>query len=280
MNTLQMNGARLEEGVFLPAAAGSTVTFNTGDMLTWSATNGYVSPVSSYTWATDDATTRRALRQYYCGIAGESQFPDSPARLVKVYTFAEIDVTCDVSTAWTVGDLCGPAGNGSSVMYNQKIANVINATAESIGKTVRVYASDSKVIAKVQLYAVNIGAFALRTGDMRVAVIADGLSYAGSAVLSASSAHKIFGGGAEVLSLGAIQATAAGTITGTLAKNGTPVGTALTITGGGRGTYTEQSQLTSYAGLVFGANDTITLTEGGGGSGTVAQWMIRFRPLF
>ena len=280
INQLNINGAKLESAVFLPAAAGSTMTFNTGDMLTWSASNGYVSPVSSYQWATSDAQTRRQLRQYFCGIAGEAQFSDSPARLVRVYTNAEIDITCASSTAWAVGDLAGPAGDGASVMYSQKIANVTNNTAENIGRAVRVYASDSKTIAKVQLQAVSLGSFALRIGDLRTLVIPDGVAYAGSAVLQATAAHKLFGGGAELLAIGATQSVAgSGTITGTIAKNGVSLGTTLSITSAARGTYTEQS-LATETGRTFGSEDTFTLTEGGGGSGTIASWIIRYRPLY
>ena len=285
INTLSLNGARLEEGVFLPATAGSTVTFATGDMLTWSASNGYVSPVSSFTWATSDAATRRQIRQTFCGIAGEAQFSDSPARLVRVYTNAEIDITCASSTAWAVGDLAGPAGDGASVMYSQKIANVTNKVEESIGRTVRVYASDSKTIAKVQLQGVSIGAFALRAGDARILTIPDGVAWAASTVLAATAAYKLFGGPAELLALGATDATAVTTqaITGTIAKNGVSLSTTLTVAtaASGRGVYTEQA-LTSETGRTFGSEDTFTLTEGGVAtpSGTIAYWTVKYRPLY
>ena len=130
-NELDLNGARLEEAVFLPAAAGTTVTFKEGDMLYWvPGTSTYVQPASSFTWASSDSATRRQFRESFCGIAGESQFADSPARLVKVYTFAEVDVTCAASTAWAVGDAAGPSGAGSNT---NEVETITWASAPTAG---------------------------------------------------------------------------------------------------------------------------------------------------
>ena len=71
-------GKQIEDAVFLPVLAGSSITFEKGDMLWWDQANSTVNKASSFTWDTDEPTTRRKFAAMFAGIADAAHLDLQP----------------------------------------------------------------------------------------------------------------------------------------------------------------------------------------------------------
>ena len=284
---LNLNGARLEESVFLPVLAGNNAAMTAqtgsnaviveGDFVWWDATNGTIQPASKFTWDTDGATTRRKFKRVFCGVAGDSLWTDSPLRVMKVYSYAEIDVSVAAGN-FAPGDLIAPM-DASSLLQNQTIKNVTNDATQAIGKTDRVFSANvttARVCIQSTLF--GIGASGVQTPS--VMTLSDGQTVATTTVVNAVPAYQLFGGPVEVLSVGGVVGVNLATNTAYVATM-SPCTTTLTIPAGStRGTYVEQS-LAADPNRVLEANTLVTVQPSAvPSSGAINDFLIRYRPLF
>ena len=284
-----MDGVRFEDKIFLPVLAGSTLTFNVNDLMYWDASAGAAKPASAFTWATSDALTRRKFRSSFVGVAMDSQFSDSPARLVCIAAFAECDMQVSSGSTFKVGDTVGVAGNGTTTLYSNIITNTTNNVEQSIGKTVRVYSS-SVTTARVQLYGTKIGTFAKRMTESRIVTFPDATTLS-AAVTTAGTvyyapAYQVFGGSAEVLAAGVVAQSAftAGSAVISVMNNGANIGTiGLYTTTMSRGYLTEVT-LNTATNRVLNTEDLLTIqctsAPGGSPAGALTFAYVKYRPLW
>ena len=121
----------IKGGAMKRFATAASVQIEVGDVLYYDRSNKVVKPVTSYTWATSDIATQRAIAPDIIGIAAGSRLASDPAGYIDVYCDNPIvEVDNLASATWYAGKtLFAPDGDGSSELYDQKLEAVTDPRA-------------------------------------------------------------------------------------------------------------------------------------------------------
>ena len=288
-------GVQREERQVLPIQAGTAFTAQTGDPNCAIRQGDFcwfdgttVQPASAFSavgnpgnGAATPAALRRLFKQYYCGVAGDSQFLDMPARDFMVQTYAEVNAGCAAAT-FALDDSVGVADDGAGNLLNQTLVNMGNLVDQAIGRTIRVVTSTTTA-AFAAVQAGQIGAYNQRGVEMETKFVADGIVLSSTtAIIATVTASNLFGCAVELISIGAITGSTMSTYSTTVTLS--PCTTTLVIPANtARGVEVVQS-LAADPNRVVTSETTITLQASATNltnmtAGVVSNWVIRYRPL-
>lgn len=205
-----------------------TIDIEEGDLLYWDQATGYVKPVSSFTYDTSAALTRKQLKTKFVGIAGQLQLNSTPITGPRMAVRSGIGNFNVVSSTFNPGDLLGI--NFTSTTADKKCLIKVTDPAEAVAQVVGYYASAVTTV-RARLVPGLVGNF---TGDLnKVQTLSFTHTMAGAAAGSwiACDAEALFGGGVTILSIQSIPIVAMTTrSTVTNIKNNTVLVTGSTNT--------------------------------------------------